>query len=464
MSPRRRIDEARADLTSGRRSSGELIDESLRLIDEPQGQGSKAFIRRFDAHARAAATAIDAMLKAGAPTGVLGGLPVSVKDLFDVAGTITTAGSKALADAKPAEQDAPVVARLRAAGAAIVGTNNMTEFAMGGVGINPHYGTPFNPWDRKSGRIPGGSSSGGAVAVADGMVIAAVGSDTAGSIQMPAAFCGITGFKPTARRVPLEGSVPLAKSLDSIGPLANSVACCAVMDSVLAGEPLEPLRPAMAAGLRLGVPQTLVLDDLEPAVAKAFERALSRLSKAGVAISEFAFSELAEIPALSFSVVEGYAWHRKLLAERRHLYDPVVAGRFANGAAVTAADYIALIETRASLIRRSAALTRQFDAIVLPTVPLVAPRLEDFKGNEPLWLATNRRMIRNPGIANFLDRCAISLPCHEAGEPPVGLSLMGERLADRRLLEIAAAVEKIMAPHSRQPSDARAPGAIDNRS
>jgi aspartyl-tRNA(Asn)/glutamyl-tRNA(Gln) amidotransferase subunit A len=142
----------------------------------------------------------------------------------------------------------------------------------------------------------------------------------------------------------------------------------------------------------------------------------------------------------------------------------VVAGRFANGAAVTAADYIALIETRASLIRRSAALTRQFDAIALPTVPLVAPRLEDFKDNEALWLATNRRMIRNPGIANFLDRCAISLPCHEAGEPPVGLSLMAERLADRRLLEIAAAIEKIMAPHSPQPSDARAPGAIDNRS
>jgi aspartyl-tRNA(Asn)/glutamyl-tRNA(Gln) amidotransferase subunit A len=443
---RRTIAEARAEIACGRRSSREHVEESLRLIDEPQGQGSKAFIRRFDAHALAMARATDLLIKAGVPTGALAGLPIAVKDLFDVAGSVTTAGSRALADASPAGHDAPVVARLRAAGAAIVGTNTMTEFAMGGVGINPHYGTPLNPWDRKTGRIPGGSSSGGAVAVADGMVVAAVGSDTAGSIQMPAAFCGITGFKPTARRVPLEGSVPLGKSLDSIGPLANSVACCAVMDSVLADEPVEPLRSVSPAGLRLGVPQTRVLDDLEPAVAQAFQRALSRLSKSGVAITEFAFSELGEIPALSFSVVEGYAWHRKLLAERRHLYDPIVAGRFAPGAEVSAADYLALIETRESLIRRSAALTRAFDAIVLPTVPLVAPRLEDFRDNEALWLATNRRMIRNPGIANFLDRCAVSIPCQEAGEAPVGFSVMGERLGDRRLLEIAAAIEKLVAP------------------
>ncbi len=429
---RRRIAETLADLASGRLSSRELVEESLRRIDNPQGQGAKAFIRRFDPLSTAVAN------------GPLAGLPISVKDLFDVAGSVTTAGSRALADSEPAHEDAPVVQRLRAAGAVIVGTNTMTEFAMGGVGINPHYGTPLNPWDRKSGRIPGGSSSGGAVAVADGMVIAAVGSDTAGSIQMPAAFCGITGFKPTARRVPLEGSVPLAKSLDSIGPLANSVACCAVMDSVLAGEPVQPLRPVAAAGLRLGVPKTLVLDDLEPAVAKAFESALSRLSKSGVVIKEFTFSELAEIPPLSFSVVEGYAWHRKLLAERRHLYDPIVAGRFANGAAVSAADYIALIESRESLIRRSALITREFDAVALPTVPLVAPKLADFTDNEALWLSTNRRMIRNPGIANFLDRCAISLPCHEAGEPPVGLSLMGERLGDRRLLEIASTIEKLV--------------------
>ena len=410
------------------------LRECLARIDDPAGQGAKAFIRRFPQAADAPARA-----------GPLAGVPVSVKDLCDVAGSVTTAGSKVLAGNPPAARDAPVVARLRAAGAAILGTNNMTEFAMGGVGINPHYGTPLNPWDRKSGRIPGGSSSGGAVAVADGMVDIALGSDTAGSIQMPAAFCGISGFKPTARRVPMEGTIPLAPSLDSLGPLARSVADCAAFDAVIAGEGEARLSPVASRGLRFAVPKTLVLDDLEAPVAQAFARALSRLSAAGVEIVEIPFAELRELPALSFSVVEGYAWHRRLLETRRGEYDPIVAGRFANGAAVCAADYIELLATRKDLIARSAALTRGYDAVVMPTVPLVAPKLADFAGDEPLWLATNRRMIRNPGIANFLDRCALSIPCHERGSAPVGLSLMGESLADRRLLAVGLAAETVLA-------------------
>jgi aspartyl-tRNA(Asn)/glutamyl-tRNA(Gln) amidotransferase subunit A len=410
------------------------LRQRLALIDDPAGQGAKAFIRRFSEVA-------DARL----PAGPLAGVPVSVKDLCDVAGSVTTAGSKVLASNPPSMRDAPVVARIRAAGAAILGTNNMTEFAMGGVGINPHYGTPLNPWDRQTGRIPGGSSSGGAVAVADGMVDIALGSDTAGSIQMPAALCGVTGFKPTARRVPLEGTVPLAFSLDSLGPLARSVADCAAFDAVIAGEGETRLAPAAPRGLRFAVPKSLVLDDLEPAVAQAFARALSRLSAAGVAIVEIPFAELRELPALSFSVVEGYAWHRKLLETRRAEYDQIVAGRFANGAAVSAADYIDLLAARKSLIAKSAARTQSYDAVVMPTVPLVAPKLADFAGNEPLWLATNRRMIRNPGIANFLDRCGLSIPCHERGGAPVGFSLMGETLGDRRLLAIGLAVEAILA-------------------
>jgi aspartyl-tRNA(Asn)/glutamyl-tRNA(Gln) amidotransferase subunit A len=412
---------------------GEGLRECFARIDDPAGQGAKAFIRVFREVAESPTSG-----------GALGGVPVSVKDLCDVAGSVTTAGSKVLAGNPPATRDAPVVARLRAAGAAIVGTNNMTEFAMGGVGINPHYGTPLNPWDRATGRIPGGSSSGGAVAVADGMVDAALGSDTAGSIQMPAAFCGIMGFKPTARRVPMAGTVPLSPSLDSLGPLARSVADCAALDAVIAGESDASLLALPPRGLRLAVPQSVVLDDLEPPVAAAFERALSRLSAAGVRIVEIAFSELRELPSLSFSVVEGYAWHRKLLETRRAEYDPIVAGRFANGAAVSAADYIDLQNARKNLMEKSHAITWGFDAVVMPTVPLVAPRLADFAGNEPLWLATNRRMIRNPGIANFLDRCALSIPCHTTGEAPVGLSLMGETLADRRLLAIGLAVEKVL--------------------
>ncbi|HEX2139015.1 MAG TPA: amidase [Woeseiaceae bacterium] len=430
----------REELRARRISSTGLLQRCLARIDDPGGQGAKAFIRQFRAQARQAAAEFDA----GRSPGALGGVPVSVKDLCDVAGSVTTAGSLVLRDCAPAHEDAPVVGRLRAGGAVIIGTNNMTEFAMGGVGINPHYGTPLNPWDRATGRIPGGSSSGGAVAVADQMVIAALGSDTAGSIQMPAALCGITGFKPTARRVPLAGTIPLAPSLDSIGPLANSVACCAAMDAVLAGEGPRPLAARRLEGLRLAVPQTLVLDDLEAPVAEAFGRALSRLSAAGVSISEIPFTELAEIPALSFSVVEGYAWHRQLLEHKRSLYDPIVAGRFASGAAVLAADYIALLRTRAELIRRSAQVTLAFDAVVMPTLPLVAPKLTDLAGNEALWLATNRRMIRNPGIANFLDRCAISLPCHRPGDAPVGLSLMGETSDDVRLLSIALAIEPLI--------------------
>ena len=434
------IAQLHGDLAARQRKSLDLVRQSLERIDDAGGQGRKAFIRLFRAQALAEASAVDEI----GSNGALGGIPVAVKDLFDIAGSVTTAGSRVLRESPPAERDAPAVARLRAAGAIVVGTNNMTEFAMGGLGINPHYGTPLNPWDRATGRIPGGSSSGGAVAVADGMVSAALGSDTAGSIQMPAAFCGITGFKPTARRVPLEGSIPLAKSLDSVGPLANSVSCCALIDAVLAGEPAERLVPLPVKNLHFAVPQTVVLDDLEPAVAAAFAATLSRLSAAGARITEVPFKEFAEMPALPFSVVEGYAWHRKLLEQQRASYDPIVAGRFANGAAVLAADYIDLVEARANLIRKTAPISRPFDALVMPTVPLVAPKLADFKDNEQLWLATNRRMIRNPGLANFLDRCAISLPCHESGAAPVGFSLMGETMGDRRLLSVALAVEQIV--------------------
>lgn len=430
----------RGELEAGRVSCCELLERSFERIDDPSGEGARAFIRRFRREAQEEAARADASKCRGA----LGGILLAVKDLFDVAGSVTTAGSIALRDFPSAKSDAPVVARLRAAGAVIIGTNNMTEFAMGGVGINPHYGTPLNPWDRTTGRIPGGSSSGGAVAVADGMVPVAIGSDTAGSIQMPAAFCGITGFKPTARRVSREGAIPLARSLDSIGPLGNSVACCALVDSVIVGEPVQALEPLRPSDLHFAVPESLVLDDLEPSIAQAFSRTLNKLSGKGVRITHIRMTPLTEIPTLSFSVVEGYAWHRKLLQSREALYDPIVARRFANGANVLAADYIDLLEARARIIRDCEPLTRGFDAVVMPTVPLVPPRLADFKDNEALWLATNRCMIRNPGVANFLDRCAISLPCHETGAAPVGFSLMGETMGDRRLLAVAASVEEIV--------------------
>jgi aspartyl-tRNA(Asn)/glutamyl-tRNA(Gln) amidotransferase subunit A len=276
------------------------------------------------------------------------------------------------------------------------------------------------------------------------MVAAAIGSDTAGSIQMPAALCGLTGFKPTARRVPLEGTVPLSTSLDSIGPLANSVACCATMDAVLAGESDDLATGIRISDLTFAVTQNLVLDDLDPQVAEAFGNALSRLSAAGARIVESPFSFLGQFPKIAFSVVEGYAWHRRLLAERQEDYDPIVARRFLAGAAISAADYIDLLNARRDLIRVAGQATRPFDAVLMPTVPIVAPALAAFKDNEDLWLATNRRLIRNPGIANFLDRCALSIPCHAPDGAPVGISMMGEQMEDRRVLAIGQAVEGVL--------------------
>jgi aspartyl-tRNA(Asn)/glutamyl-tRNA(Gln) amidotransferase subunit A len=278
------------------------------------------------------------------------------------------------------------------------------------------------------------------------MAAVAIGTDTAGSVRMPAALCGITGFKPTARRVPLGGTIPLAESLDSIGPLGRSVACCALVDAVLAGDAL-PRVPATAeiAGLRFAVPTTLVLDALDAGVAAAFANALSALSRAGVRIVEIPFAEFGELPAINarggFAVAEGYAWHRTLLAAKAAEYDPVIGARFANGAGVSAADYIDLCHARADLIGRSDAVTAQFDAVLMPTVPIVAPPIASFEDNEEQWLQTNRLLIRNPGIANFLDRCALSIPCHAAGSAPVGLTLMGETMGDHRLLAIGLAVE-----------------------
>jgi len=421
------------------------LDDCLARIHDSQGEGKRTYIRLFEDQARACASAWDAMHDAGMPLPPLAGMPVSVKDLFDVAGTTTTAGSVALKDAAPAQQDAPVLKRLRAAGAVIVGTTNMTEFAMGGLGLNPHYGTPRNPYDRKTGRIPGGSSSGAAVSVTDGMATAAIGSDTAGSVRMPAAVCGLTGFKPTARRVPIDGSIPLAASLDSVGPLAADVATCALIDAVLAGEQPDVPVPMPLAGLRFAVAKTVVFDDVESVVADTFARALTKLSKAGARIVEIPFAELNEVEQASargsFSVIEGYAYHRELLEKKRDLYDPIIAARFANGQKIGAADYIALRNARADLIERTRRVTAGFDAILMPTVPIVAPKIADLESDENRYLAANRLMIRNPGLVNFLDRCALTIPAHEPGSAPVGLTLMGETLADRRILSIGLSVE-----------------------
>jgi aspartyl-tRNA(Asn)/glutamyl-tRNA(Gln) amidotransferase subunit A len=439
------IQQLAADLAAGRTTSRRLTEEALERIEDADGEGSKAFIKVWREQALAAADASDALRHTGLVPSLLAGIPVSIKNLCDVAEETTLAGSKALDDAPAAQEDAPVVARLRAAGAVIVGSTNMSEFAFSGVGFNPHYGTPGNPADRK--RVPGGSSSGAAVSVADRMAVAALGTDTGGSVRIPAAVCGIVGFKPTARRVPIDGVVPLSTSLDSIGPLANSVECCAIVDSVFAGEPIVVPAPAPLAGLRLAVPMHFVMDDLEPVVAKAFERALRALSGIGVKVEQIDLPELNELPAINakggFAASEAYAWHRKLIERRGKDYDQLVHPRIMRGKDMSAADYIDLLAARADLQRRVSAITSNYDAVVMPTCAITAPTIEEISTPDG-FTKKNLLLLRNTTVGNFLDRCGISLPCHAPGELPVGFGLMGEAMADKRLLGIARSVAPVV--------------------
>jgi aspartyl-tRNA(Asn)/glutamyl-tRNA(Gln) amidotransferase subunit A len=430
-------------------ASRALIDQCLERIKDAAGEGSRTFLKVYGESARMAAETYDTLRRRGATPSLFAGIPISIKDLFDVAGDVTTAGSVALRHAPPATRDATAIARLRAAGFVPIGRTNMTEFAFSGLGINPHYDTPRNPYDRKTGRIPGGSSSGAAVSVSDGMAMAALGTDTGGSCRIPAALCGIVGFKPTAARVPTDGTMPLSQTLDSIGPLAPTVACCAVIDAVLAGRAPAELEAFPLDGLRLAVPQTLVLDNLDADVSRAFAAALSALSAAGAHVTEIPLRELGEVAQVNakggFAAAEGWAVHRPLIEVKGDSYDPFVRTRLERGKEQDAADYIELQWAREEMIARLAAITAPYDALVMPTCPIIAPALRDVVTPEAAR-AANFMLLRNTGLANFFDRCSVSIPCHKAGDAPVGLMLIGETGADTRLLAIAAAVEKKVAP------------------
>ncbi len=444
----RRIDELAQALESGTTTSRSLIEDSLARIADPDGEGARAFIKVHADQARAMADAADTLRKANRSPGRYAGIPIALKDLFDIAGEPTPAGSAVLANAPGAKANAPVVARMLAAGFIPVGRVNMTEFAFSGLGINPHYGTPASPWDRASRRIPGGSSSGTAVAVADGMAAAGLGTDTGGSCRIPAAFCGIVGYKPTARRIPITGVLPLAPSLDSVGPLAPSVACCAAIDAILAGE--TPSAPVAADlnGLRLAVPDNMVLDGMDTTVAVAFDKALSTLSGAGARVVRVRFDDFDALAGVNakggFAASEAYAWHRSLLAAQGSGYDPRIRVRIARGEHMTAADYIDLVNARARLVASFDRATAPYDCLLMPTAPIVAPRIADLE-DERAYNSINMLILRNTAMGNFFDRCAISVPCHRKGEAPVGLMLMGETMGDAKLFGIAAAVEAALA-------------------
>jgi aspartyl-tRNA(Asn)/glutamyl-tRNA(Gln) amidotransferase subunit A len=442
------IQSAANALAAGETSSRALVEACLERIADPAGEGSATFRAVYADSARGMADAMDALRRHGRAPGPYAGIPFSLKDLFDVAGEPTPAGSVVLADAPPAAAHAPLIQRMLAAGLVPLGRTNMTEFAFSGLGINPHHGTPASPWDRGSRRIPGGSSSGAGVSVADAMAPVALGTDTGGSCRIPAAFCGVVGYKPTARRVPLAGVLPLAPSLDSVGPLARSVACCAIVDAILAGLPPAPPAAAEVAGLRLLVPTNYVMEGMDAIVTGTFERTLTRLEAAGAQIRRAAIPELDELPRIQarggVAATEAYAWHADLLARRGAGYDPQVRLRIEGGAAMTGAEYHRLVAARAAFIGRMAAVTAGWDAVAMPTVPIVAPTIASLD-DSVAYGRTNMLVLRNTAIGNFLDRCAISLPCHAPGEAPVGLMLIGETMGDARLFAIAAGVEAALA-------------------
>jgi aspartyl-tRNA(Asn)/glutamyl-tRNA(Gln) amidotransferase subunit A len=445
---------AAAAFADGTTTARALVESCLVRIADPGGEGPRAFTKVYAEQARASADAMDALRRAGRAPSPFAGIPVSLKDLLDVTGEPTPAGSVVLANAAPATVNAPVVQRLLEAGLIPVGRTNMTEFAFSGVGINPHFGTPRAPFGRTEGgrtegggRIPGGSSSGAAVSIADGMALAAIGTDTGGSCRIPAAFCGVVGYKPTARRVPTSGVLPLSPTLDSVGPLARTVSCCQVIDAILSGDDRAAAQPMSPAGLRLLFPSNSVADGMDASTERAIDRAVQRLDRAGAHITHARLRSLDLINAAhaqgGFAVVEAYAWHRDLLAREADAYDPRVASRIIPGATMLAADYVALVQARVRIIAAFEAEMAPFDALIMPTVPIAPPPISAFALDED-YRRLNGLILRNPSVINFLDGCAISLPCHEPGAPPAGLTLAATAMSDRRLFALAEGVESVL--------------------
>ncbi|MFM9863242.1 MAG: amidase [Micropepsaceae bacterium] len=434
-------DLARA-LTDGRATSRALVESALKSI----AKDGTAFTRVTADRARAEADNADRMRNLGAALGPLAGIPISVKDLFDVGGEPTPAGSAVLREAPPAKCDAPAVARLRAVGAIVIGRTQMSEFAFTGLGLNPH--SPVCANARDPARVPGGSSSGAAVSVALGQAAMGLGTDTGGSVRIPAAFNGLVGFKPTQTRITREGAFPLSRSLDSIGPIANTVACCDLTDRVLSDGPRATHAPLNVAGLRLAVLTDFVLNDLDHEVAAAFERALGVLSAAGARIERIRMEALNTLPKVfangTIANAEAYEFHARAdFFGSKEQYDPNVLRRIEMGSRMTAEDTIGLTKARAAMIAGAAHLTAPYDALVLPTTPQVAPLIADVI-DPAAFSRANGLALRNTNVFNWLDRCAISLPMQREGDAPCGLMLVGENMGDAKLLAVAAAVEAVL--------------------
>lgn len=429
-------------------SATSRLDQALVAIDTAGDEGRRIFTRVYPEAAREAAQAADARASRGISLGPLDGRIVSIKDLFDVAGEPTTAGSALLRNAPPAAADAPVVQRLRAGGAVIIGKTNMTEFAFSGIGLNPHYGTPGNAVDAT--RIPGGSSSGAGVSVARGMAEIAIGSDTGGSVRIPSALNGLVGFKPTQARVPRDGAFPLSFTFDTVGPLARSVLDCAQTDAVLSAQTWSPLPQRSLRSLRVGVPRGLLFTQMEEAVSAAFEAALAAVARAGAQVDDVALDDWLTAPFRlqergTMIGAEAAYIHCTLMAEHAAEYDPMVLSRLRRGATLDAASYVAVQQARSKLLPALDAQLANLDVLLLPTVPVTASRI-DALADDAAFNQANNLVLRNPSVFNFYDLPAVSLPLPVARSTlPVGLMVVGRRGADGELLSLAAALESLWA-------------------
>jgi aspartyl-tRNA(Asn)/glutamyl-tRNA(Gln) amidotransferase subunit A len=431
------LDELALLLAEGKESSRELVEQSLARIADPQGEGSRTFISVDAEGARREADHQDRLRDRGRQPSPYAGIPYSVKDLFDLAGEVTKAGSKVLQGEPAATSDAEAIARLKAKGFVVLGRTNMTEFAYSGVGLNPHYGTPRNAYDRETGRVPGGSSSGAAISVADGMCALGIGTDTGGSSRIPAAYNGIVGFKPTARRISRAGVFPLADSLDSIGPLAASVQCCATADAIMAGDWDGKVGTGPSRRMRIGIMRNYVLEGLDEDVAGDFVRSVATLKDKGVVVENISFPALNDLPTLQqrgwIVGIEAFHVHRDRLSERGEAYDPRVSGRLKLAGAGLAVDYLDVRKRRHDMVKEFAALIEGYDAVLWPTVPNVAPAISALAKDED-YARLNGLSLRNASIVNFLDGCAASIPMNGRGQAPTGLMVVGAGGSDAQVL------------------------------
>jgi aspartyl-tRNA(Asn)/glutamyl-tRNA(Gln) amidotransferase subunit A len=440
------LEELAQSLEGGTVSAVALAENALVAIEQQHAQDVPAFVYVDQEAVLAEATTSDQRRKQGRALSRFDGVPFAVKDLFDVKGQVTTAGSVLLRNEKPATSDSDPVTLMRGRGLVVLGRTNMTEFAYSGVGLNPHYGTPSSVYDRKAGRIPGGSSSGSAVAVADGVCALALGTDTGGSCRIPAAFNGIAGFKPTASRISKRGVFPLSSLLDSIGPLARSAACCTIADDILAGGEGRTSSWKEPRPLKLAALRTHMMEGLAPEVDDAFQRTLKLLGKSAD-ISILEFPALAELQSLmnNGGILAYEAWHlhKQWLDTRESEYDPRVAGRIRFGGNTDAPTFARILDRRSVLIEEFRRFAAGFDAIICPTVAMPPPRISELASDDD-YRRLNVLALRNTYVFNFLDGCAGSIPMQDEGEPPIGLMLAQAANHDRQLLAVMQEVERLL--------------------